>query len=118
MSKQLVHQLGGNIAKQMVKGAEMAMEEASKLLKTTEKWVIGGLTSSSILFWVGIVALLVFVVWKPWEHLTFEPMEEEKKEDGKDDEKKSLSKDNLGLMVVVGVFAVLVIAVLLYMMKQ
>ena len=40
MSKQLVHQLGGNIAKQMVKGAEMAMEEASKLLKTTEKWVV------------------------------------------------------------------------------
>ena len=117
MSKQLVHQLGGNIAKQMVKGAEMAMEEASKLLKTTEKWVIGGLTSSSILFWVGIVALLVFVVWKPWEHLTFESMEE-KKEDGKDDEKELLSKDNLGLMVVVGVFAVLVIAVLLYMMKQ
>ena len=67
MSKELVHQLGGNIAKKMVK-------EASKLLKTTEKWVIGSLTSSSILFWVGIVALLVFVVWKPWEHLTFEPM--------------------------------------------
>ena len=29
MFKQLVHQLGGNIAKQMVKGAEMAMEEAT-----------------------------------------------------------------------------------------
>ena len=42
---------------------------------------------------------------------------EEKKKTEKMTKKELLSKDNLGLMVVVGVFAVLVIAVLLYMMK-
>ena len=108
MSKELGHQLGGNIAKKMVK-------EASKLLKTTEKWVIGSLTSSSILFWVGVVALLVFVVWKPWEHLTFEQLENEK-EDKEDEAVKAEDKlvNSLALYAVLAVFVVLVLLVLSY----
>ena len=33
MSKQLVYQLGGNIAKQLVKNADMAFKEAGSMLK-------------------------------------------------------------------------------------
>ena len=120
MSRDLVHQLGGNIAKKLVKNAENVMEHANSALKSTEKWVVGMLTSSSILFWVGVSAVLVFLVWKPWEHLTFEQMEEDKegKKDEEKDDKGLLSKENLAMMSVVGIFVALVMAAVLYVMNQ
>ena len=90
MSKQLVHQLGGNIAKQLVKNADMAFKEAGSMLKKTEKllekMVTQGMAFYGILFWVCVVALVLFVFWKPWKHLV-SFLEDSKKDDEKKEAK-------------------------------